>query len=211
MKRWIKVPVFVLALGPLFALGWLALHDGLGANPIERVTHSTGDWTIRFLLITLAITPLRKLLGLPDLIRFRRMMGLFAFFYGVLHLITYVWLDKFFDWPEIVKDVGKRPFIAAGFFGFALMAPLAVTSTAGWIRRLGGSRWRLLHRLVYLSAAAGVIHYLWLVKSDKRGPLLYAGILGVLLAYRIAVKVRDRMKSRRPDKRIGSAIVTNAG
>jgi sulfoxide reductase heme-binding subunit YedZ len=184
-SRWIKAPVFALCLGPLFALGWLALTDRLGANPIELVTHSTGDWTLRFLLIGLAITPLRKLLGWPELIRFRRMLGLFAFFYGVLHLTTYLWLDKFFDWPEILKDVAKRPFITAGFLGFVLLVPLAVTSTAGWIRRLGGARWRLLHRLVYVSAIAGVAHYYWLVKSDIRGPLSYACILGALLAYRI--------------------------
>ena len=187
----IKALVFALCLGPLFALGWRALTDRLGANPIELVTHSTGDWTIRFLMIGLAITPLRMLLRLPELIRFRRMMGLFAFFYGVLHLTTYLWLDKFFEWPEILKDVGKRPFITAGFVGFVLLVPLAVTSTAGWIRRLGGSRWRLLHRLVYVSAIAGVVHYYWLVKSDIRGPLLYACVLGGLLAYRLAGKLRD--------------------
>src|SRR5258707_687615 len=160
MKRllasgWIKAPVFALCLGPLCALGWLALTDRLGANPIEFVTHSTGDWTIRFLLIGLAITPLRKLLGWPELIRFRRMLGLFAFFYGVLHLTTYLWLDKFFDWPEILKDVVKRPFITAGFLGFVLLVPLAVTSTAGWIPRLGGARVPPLHPLGAARADAG--------------------------------------------------------
>jgi sulfoxide reductase heme-binding subunit YedZ len=183
-KRWIKAPVFVLCLAPAMWLAWRGLHDQLGANPIELITHATGDWTIRFLLITLAITPLRKLLGWPELIRYRRMLGLFAFFYGSLHLMTYLWLDKFFEWREILADVGKRPFITAGFLAFVLIVPLAVTSTAGWIRRLGGSRWRLLHRLIYVSAAAGVIHYWWLVKSDIREPLLYGCIGGVLLAYR---------------------------
>src|SRR5205807_10048119 len=132
---------------------------------------------LRFLLITLSITPVRRLLNLPDLIRFRRMLGLFAFFYGFLHFITYIWLDKFFDMSDIVKDVAKRPFITAGFTGFMLMVPLAITSTRGWVRRLGGRRWQLLHRLVYFSAAAGVIHYYWLVKSDVRLPLMYGAIL----------------------------------
>jgi len=184
--RWIKATVFALCLAPVLLTGWRALHDQLGANPIEYVTHATGDWTIRFLVIGLAITPLRKLLRWPELIRFRRMLGLFAFFYGSLHLATYLWLDKFFDWPEILKDAGKRPFITAGLLGFVLLVPLAITSTAGWIRRLGGARWRLLHRLVYVSAIAGVVHYYWLVKSDIRGPLLYACLAGALLMYRAA-------------------------
>src|SRR5215510_5038035 len=208
-SRWIKATVFVLCLGPLLMLGWLALNDRLGANPIELVTHATGDWTIRFLLIGLAITPLRKLLGWPELIRFRRMLGLFAFFYGALHLTTYLWLDKFFEWPEILKDVAKRPFITAGFLGFVLLVPLAVTSTAGWIRRLGGTRWRMLHRLVYVSALAGVVHYYWLVKSDIRGPLLYAGILGILFAYRIASKLSDfkpRLRLPAPLQKSGTNV-----
>ena len=185
--RWAKIALFSISLLPIILLGWRGLHNGLGANPIEFITHSTGDWTIRFLLITLSVTPLRKLLALPALIRFRRMLGLFAFFYGFLHFVTYVWLDKFFDLPDILKDVAKRPFITAGFTGFVLLIPLAVTSTQGWIRRLGGKRWQLLHRLIYVSALAGVIHYYWLVKSDVRLPLLYAAILGVLLSYRIVV------------------------
>ncbi len=139
-RRWLKVPVFLLCLVPVLWLAWKAFHPGLGANPIEFITHATGDWTLRFLAITLAVSPLRRLLGLPDLIRFRRMLGLFAFFYGSLHFMTYLWLDKYFDWHEIVKDVYKRPFITAGFVGFVSMLPLALTSTAGWIRRLGGRR-----------------------------------------------------------------------
>ena len=134
--------------------------------------------------ITLAVSPLRRLLRLPELIRFRRMLGLFAFFYGCLHFTTYLWLDKFFDFHEIAKDVWKRPFITAGFLGFISMAPLALTSTAGWIRRLGGRRWQMLHRLVYLTAIAGVVHYYWLVKSDVRKPLLYGSIVLVLLGER---------------------------
>jgi sulfoxide reductase heme-binding subunit YedZ len=162
-------------------------RQDLGANPIEFITHRTGDWTLRFLFITLAVTPLRKLLGVPDLIRFRRMLGLFAFFYGSMHLMTYLWLDKFFDLAGILDDVGKRRFIMAGFTGFVLMVPLAVTSTSGWIRRLGGKRWQLLHRLVYVAAVAGVVHYYWLVKSDVRLPLLYGLILAVLLGSRYLI------------------------
>jgi methionine sulfoxide reductase heme-binding subunit len=183
--KWSKVAVFSLSVCPLLLLVGRGLRQDLGANPIEFVTHATGDWTLRFLLLTLSITPLRKLLNQPALIRFRRMLGLFAFFYGALHLITYAWLDKFFDFADMWKDVGKRPFITAGFAGFVLMLPLAVTSTAGWIRRLGGHRWRLLHRLIYASAVAGAVHYYWLVKSDVRLPLLYAGLLGVLFLYRL--------------------------
>ena len=208
-RRWIKAPVFALCLAPLLAVGWRALHQDLGANPIEFITHASGDWTLSFLLIGLAITPLRNLLGLPELIRFRRMVGLFAFFYGSLHLATYLWLDKFFDWPEILKDVAKRPFITAGMAGFAMLVPLAITSTAGWIRRLGGARWRLLHRLVYFSAAAGVVHYYWLVKSDIREPLLYGSILAVLMGYRLAAKLRDA--SRRRGARPQAAVAAIEG
>jgi sulfoxide reductase heme-binding subunit YedZ len=187
--RLLKVAVFCLSLGPAVWLTWGAFHDALGANPIEYITRDTGDWTLRFLLITLAITPLRKLLHKPELIKFRRMLGLFAFFYGCLHLMTYVWLDKFFAFDEMVKDVFKRPFITAGFAGFVAMLPLAVTSTAGWIRRLGGKRWQALHRLIYFSTAAGVVHYYWLVKSDVRLPVLYGSILALLLIYRVAARL----------------------
>jgi sulfoxide reductase heme-binding subunit YedZ len=196
-RRWLKIPVFVLCLVPVLLLAWKALHQDLGANPIEFITHATGDWTLRFLAITLAVSPLRRLLGLPELIRFRRMLGLFAFFYGCLHFTTYLWLDKFFDFHEIVKDVLKRPFITAGFLGFISMAPLALTSTAGWIRRLGGRRWQMVHRLIYLSAIAGVVHYYWLVKSDIRKPLLYAAIMLVLFAERAIAKFRESVASRR--------------
>lgn len=183
-SKWTKVAVFLLGLAPLARLGWRALQQNLGANPIEFITHATGDWTLRFLAITLSIAPLRKLLEQPTLIRFRRMLGLFAFFYGTLHFTTYVWLDKFFDVHEMLKDVAKRPFITAGFTAFVLLIPLAVTSTAGWIRRLGGGRWQRLHHLIYVSATAGVVHYYWLVKSDVRKPLMYGAIIGTLLAYR---------------------------
>jgi len=179
-----KVALFLLCLAPLATVGWRTYQQKLGPNPIEFITHASGDWTLRFLLITLAVTPLRRLLHQPGLIRFRRMLGLFAFFYGCLHLMTYLWLDKFFDWADIVKDIGKRPFITAGFTGFVLLVPLAITSTTGWVRRLGGKRWQLLHRLIYASAAAGVIHYYWLVKSDIRLPVMYGSMLAVLLVYR---------------------------
>jgi len=188
--RWIKVPVFILCLAPALWLVWKGFHQDLGANPIEFITHATGDWTLRFLAITLAVSPLRRLFRFPGLIRFRRMFGLYAFFYGSLHFMTYLWLDKYFAWNEIVKDVYKRPFITAGFLAFVSMLPLAVTSTAGWIRRLGGRRWQALHRLIYLSACAGVVHYYWLVKSDIRKPLMYAGIVLVLLAERVITKMR---------------------
>jgi sulfoxide reductase heme-binding subunit YedZ len=150
-SNWIKVLVFALCLSPVFLLVWRGFNGGLGANPIEFITHATGDWTLRFLAITLAVTPLRKLLRLPELVRFRRMLGLFAFFYGCLHFMTYLWLDKFLAWSEITKDVAKRPFITAGFTAFVLLIPLAVTSTAGWCRAL------LLARKVRYQAAG----FLW--------------------------------------------------
>lgn len=187
-----KIAVFLACLVPLGILLWRATHDGLGANPIEFITHATGDWTLRFLVLTLAVTPLRKVLGQPRLIRFRRMLGLYAFFYGCLHFLTYVWLDHYFDVSAMAKDVAKRTFITAGFTAFVLLVPLAVTSTAGWIRRLGGHRWQVLHRLVYISAAAGAVHYYWLVKSDIRLPVFYGALVGLLLAWRVVDKWRRR-------------------
>jgi sulfoxide reductase heme-binding subunit YedZ len=200
-SKWTKVVVFLVCLIPLGRLLWLAFHNGLegfpdgmdfGANPIEFITHATGDWSLRFLVITLAITPLRRILRQPQLIRFRRMLGLFAFFYGCLHFGTWIGLDKFFAWSEMWKDVQKRRFITVGFAAFVLMIPLAVTSTAGMIRRLGGKRWQMLHRAVYVSAILGAIHYYWLVKSDVRKPLLYAVIVGILLAYRLGMWIYGR-------------------
>ena len=164
--RALKAPVFLLCLGPAFVLTWKGFHDGLGANPIDVITRTTGRWTLTFLLITLSVTPVRKLSGLTWLIRFRRMLGLFAFFYGSLHLMTYVWLDKFFNVHEMLHDIAKRRFITAGMTAWFLMLPLALTSTTGWIRRMGGKRWQKLHRLIYFSAAAGVVHFIWLVKAD---------------------------------------------
>jgi methionine sulfoxide reductase heme-binding subunit len=180
-----KVVVFAACLVPLALLVWRGLHNDLSADPIAFITHRTGDWTLRFLVITLAVTPLRKILHLPQLIRFRRMMGLFAFFYVCLHFTTWIWLDKSFVWSEMWKDVLKRPFITVGFSGFVLLVPLAITSTAGWIRRLGGKRWQMLHRLIYVTAVLGVIHYYWLVKSDVRKPLMYGFLVAMLLAWRL--------------------------
>lgn len=184
----------MLCLVPAARLGWKAFHGGLGPNPIEFITHETGDWILIFLVLTLAITPARKLLGFPDLIRFRRMVGLFAFFYSFLHFGTWIGLDKFFDWPEMVADVAKRRYITVGFTGFLLMIPLAVTSTAGWVRRLGGKRWQALHRLIYLTAVAGVVHYYWLVKSDVRKPVMYGSMVFLLLAYRVTVRLQERRR-----------------
>jgi sulfoxide reductase heme-binding subunit YedZ len=180
-----KAAVFALCLIPLLLLLWDFHKDALGPNPVENITHTTGNWTIHFLLITLTITPLRKLFNAPSLIRLRRMLGLFAFFYGCLHLATYLWLDQSFDWAAIWKDIYKRPFITAGFTSWLLMMPLALTSTAWSIRKLGGKRWQWLHRLIYISALAGVIHFYWLVKSDVRRPLLYGAILAILMLYRV--------------------------
>lgn len=177
--------VVVAGFGPAAYLVWAAFTGGLGANPIEAITRETGTWTLRFLVATLAVTPLRRLTGWSALAPWRRTLGLFAFFYGSLHFLTYLWLDQFFDFGAIVKDIGKRPFITAGFTAFVLMVPLAVTSTARMVRRLGGVAWRRLHRLVYVVVAAGVVHYWWLVKADIRRPLAYAVIVGVLLLARM--------------------------
>jgi sulfoxide reductase heme-binding subunit YedZ len=194
LSRYFKPVVFLACLIPLARLGWKAYSGLLGANPIEVITHSTGDWTLRFLLITLSVTPFRKLTGQLWLIRYRRMFGLFAFFYATLHFLTYIWLDKFFDLHEMLVDIAKRKFITVGFTAFLLLIPLAITSTAGWIRRLGGRRWNLLHRLIYVSAIAGVIHYWWLVKADVRKPEQYAVILAILLAYRLVAWLRQKEK-----------------
>ena len=195
--RAVKVLAFAVCLAPACMLTWKGFHADLGANPIDVITRSTGKWTLTFLLITLSVTPLRKLSGLSWLISFRRMLGLFAFFYGSLHLMTYVWLDKFFNVHEMLHDIAKRRFITAGMTAWTLMLPLALTSTAGWIRRLGGKRWQLLHRLIYLSAAAGVIHFIWLVKADLRRPLTYGAILAALIAYRLAAWLVARARTRR--------------
>jgi len=180
-----KVAVFLLCLIPFGELVWRIIKSELGANPVEFLQHATGDWTLRFLVFTLCITPFRKLLNLPDLIRFRRMLGLFAFFYVSLHFLTYLGPDQAFDLAAMWKDVAKRPFITVGFAAFVSLIPLAITSTAGWIRRIGGKRWQMLHRLIYFAAVCGVIHYYWLVKSDVRKPVFYGALVAILLAWRL--------------------------
>jgi len=192
---WIKATAFLACLIPLALLGFDAYTDNLGANPIEVVTRSSGTWTLVFLLITLGVTPLRKIFGWQSLIKFRRMLGLYAFFYAFLHFTTYIWLDQFFDFAEIIKDVAKRPFITAGFLSFVLLMPLALTSTSGMIRRLG-RRWQQLHRLTYVIAIGGVVHFLWLVKADIRRPLIYGSILTLLLACRLAMRCRLALPAR---------------
>lgn len=186
-----KVPVFLLCLLPIVWLVVAALTDNLSANPIKDITEHTGTWTLRFLLITLCVTPLRKLTGWNEVIRHRRMLGLFAFFYGFLHFLTYAWLDQFFSIPDIVQDIYKRPFITAGVSAFVVMIPLAITSTKKWIARLGGRRWQLLHRLTYVGAIAGVAHYLWLVKADTQRPLIYGFLLTILLGFRVLQSLRS--------------------
>ncbi len=184
-SKWTKIVVFLVCLIPLGMLVWRGLNNGLGANPVEFIQLTTGRWTLRFLVFTLCVTPFRKLLKLPDLIRFRRMLGLFAFSYLCIHFLTYLVLDQSLDLSAIWKDVAKRPFITVGFLGFLLLLPLAITSTAGWIRRLGGKRWQALHRAIYFAAVCGVIHYYWKVKSDVRMPLFYGALVGILLLWRL--------------------------
>jgi sulfoxide reductase heme-binding subunit YedZ len=179
-----KFWIFGLCLLPLLRLIVLGVGGGLGANPIEFITRSTGTWTLVGLLVTLSVTPLRRLTGRADLVRYRRMLGLFAFFYACLHFVTYIWLDQFFDPAAIARDIVKRPFITVGFTAFVLLIPLASTSTQAIMRRLG-RRWQLLHRLIYPIAVLGIIHYLWLVKKDLTDPLIYGGILVLLLAGRL--------------------------
>jgi sulfoxide reductase heme-binding subunit YedZ len=184
-SKWAKVAVFALSLWPVAFLIWRSVRGDLTANPVEFYQHQTGDWTLRFLVFTLCITPFRKIFNLPELIRFRRMLGLFAFFYVCLHFVTYLGPDQSFNVAGMLKDVVKRPFITVGFAALLLLIPLAITSTAGWIRRLGGKRWQALHRAVYAAAILGVVHYYWLVKSDVRKPVFYGVLVGFLLAWRV--------------------------
>ncbi|OJW75418.1 protein-methionine-sulfoxide reductase heme-binding subunit MsrQ [Thiobacillus sp. 65-1402] len=182
--RTLKAGVFLVCLLPLARLVYLGVAGGLGANPIEFVTRSTGTWALAGLMVTLSVTPLRRLTGLAGLIRYRRMLGLFAFFYACLHFVAYVWLDQFFDPAAIARDIVKRPFVTVGFAAFILLVPLAATSSHAMMRRLG-RRWQQLHRLIYLIALLGVVHYLWLVKKDLTEPLIYGGVLALLLALRL--------------------------
>jgi sulfoxide reductase heme-binding subunit YedZ len=188
-----KLALFLACLAPAARLVWRGLAGMLGANPIEAITHATGDWTLQFLLITLAVTPVRRLTGWNRVIGFRRMLGLFAFFYATLHLTTYLWLDKFFAWSDILHDIPKRPFITVGFAAFVLLVPLTLTSTAGAIRRLGGKTWRRLHQLIYVAASLGVVHYWWLVKADTTWPAIWGSVLGVLFAMRVWFAARARL------------------
>jgi len=226
--RWVVKPlVFAACLLPVAYMIWAAHHDFftdaaaklLTADPLKEITHETGDWTIRFIVITLAITPLRRVSGWNRLIKFRRMAGLFAFFYGTLHFLIYIVADRFagLDFPDgfvawstatalaasIWDDIAKRPYITVGFLGWSAMVPLAVTSTAGWIRRLGGRSWNKLHRLIYLTAVAGVVHYWWLVKADIRHPAMYASIVVLLLGARAIWSLQKARPHRQP-ARVGA-------
>jgi len=184
-KKWTKVPVFLLCLTPFGILVWRSLTGHLGPDPVATLQHTTGDWTLRFLVFTLCISPLRKVLRIPELIRFRRMLGLFAFFYACCHFLVYLGPDQSFSLAGMLKDVAKRPFITVGFTALVLLTPLALTSTAGWVRRLGGRRWQILHRAVYICAICGVVHYYWLVKSSIYRPVGYAVLVGILLLWRV--------------------------
>ncbi|MDO8958723.1 MAG: protein-methionine-sulfoxide reductase heme-binding subunit MsrQ [Rhodocyclaceae bacterium] len=188
----LKALTFLLCLLPLAWYGWGAWHDLLGANPVEAVTRGLGIWTLNFLLITLAVTPLRKLTGWYQALRLRRMLGLFVFFYATLHLTSYLWFDQFFDWGAIARDILKRPFITVGMAAFVLLIPLAATSSHFAIRQLGGRRWQALHRTVYVIAILAVLHYFWLVKADLAAPLLYGGILCGLLGLRVWWREQER-------------------
>ena len=198
VSRLLKPAMFFLALLPLALLVWNALHDGLGANPVEAITFETGEWGLRFLLITLCVTPLRRITGWQALVRLRRMLGLFAFFYLCLHFLTYLVLDAFFDFRYILEDITDRTYITLGFTSFVLLIALAATSTDAMVRRLGGRRWRRLHKLAYVAAAGGVLHFLWLVKADLREPLIYLGILLLLFLARIPVVAKYLARIRTP-------------
>jgi len=191
--RWVAKPaVFALCLIPLGWIGWLAATGGLGVNPIEAMIRSLGDWALRFLLIALAVSPVKEIFGWPVVMRFRRMLGLFAFFYVVVHLSSWIGIDQFFAWPLIWADIVKRPFITVGMLALFLLIPLAGTSTSGMIKRLGARRWKRLHMLVYPAAILGCLHFAMMVKADLREPLIYAGVLTGLLGWRVATCWRPR-------------------
>lgn len=198
--KFAKLVVLLNATVPLALIAYDAYYHELGANPLEFITRTTGTLTLIFLLLSLLVTPLRKVLGQPWLIRIRRLLGLYAFFYAALHLLAYVWFDKFFRFGEIVSDTLKRPFIFLGMFAFMLLVPLAVTSTNGMVKRLGGERWNKLHRIVYIAAASGVLHYYLLVKADTRKPIAFGIVLLLLLAYRVANRFFPRFTERVPSR-----------
>ena len=195
VRRIVKPVVFVACLTPAAWLLYRALWGDLGVNPLETLTNETGIWTLRLLVATIAITPLRWLTKWNPIITFRRMIGLFAFFYGTVHFFIYFLFDRSLQFDGLWEDIALRPYITVGFTAFVLMIPLAITSTTGWIRRLGGRRWNVLHRLVYVSAIGGVLHYWWKVKLDVTNPVIYAAIVGVLLAWRL-VKAFNKRESR---------------
>jgi len=199
--KFVKPIVFLVCLVPLGALIWDSFHGALGANPIEKVTHITGQWTLRFLLLTLFVTPARKLLAWHFLLRLRRMLGLYTFFYACLHMLTYLVLDQFFDVNEIIKDILKRPYITVGFGAFVLLIPLALTSTNKMMKRLG-RRWKSLHQLVYVIAVLAILHFLWLVKADNLEPLIYAFILILLFVARIWLQRRGQIKRDSAEKNV---------
>lgn len=207
MKRVIKPVVFVAALSPFGILMYNFFTDSLSANPLDDITDTTGTWTLRFLMITLTITPLTKITGYGIISQLRRMLGLFAFYYGAMHFMTYLWFDKFFEWEEILADVPKRPFITVGFTSLVLMTPLALTSWDRMVKWMGGKRWKRLHRLVYVVAVGGVIHYLWLVKADIQRPVIYGIILTLLLGYRLGTFFSGRLQKWRVEMRRTSTPV----
>jgi sulfoxide reductase heme-binding subunit YedZ len=213
--RWVLKPAaFAVGLVPFAELVWRGVNGNLTADPLVYITNNTGIWTLRFIVATVAMTPIRRITGWNELIRFRRMAGLFAFFYGSLHFLTYLVGDRFasLDFPDgflavstavnllasIWQDVAKRPYITVGFIAFVSMIPLAATSTTGWIRRLGGRNWQRLHRLVYLTAVAAVTHYWWKVKADTLHPAIYASIIALLLAYRVLLSFKRSRWQRQP-------------
>ena len=185
--RALRATIWIAGLAPFVWLLVRGFTGNLGSNPIEEITLRTGDWSLRMLLAALAVTPLRRVTGWNDVIKVRRLVGLFAIFYVCLHFLTYIVLDQFFGWEYIIEDVLERPYITAGFTAFVLLIPLAVTSTKGWIRRLG-RRWRKLHRLVFVTGMLGVVHYLWITRADDRAPLVYGAVLLILLAFRVPWK-----------------------
>ena len=194
---------------PLATILWKGFHGGLGADPIRKTELLTGEWTLRFLLGALAVTPLRRITGWNELAKYRRMVGLFAFFYACLHLTSYVALDHFFDFAEIGKDIAKHLWVTMGMAAFLMLLPLAITSTKGWIRRLGGRRWQRLHRLAYAAGVAGVVHFYWLVKKDVTEPLIYAAILAVLLGIRVVYRMAAS-RARETMRRSASGAVPSS-
>ena len=195
-RRFSWAAVFAACTLPLAKLAWDAARGGLGANPIEAILNRFGFWTLFLLVASLLPTPLRILTGWGGAVRYRRTLGLFAFFYACLHLATYAGVDQFFDWKAIGEDVVKRPFITVGFAAFLLLVPLALTSTDAAVRRLGFVRWKRLHRLVYVAAALGIVHFVWRVKADLRDPLLFAAAIALLFAIRIAAALRTQLRAR---------------